>query len=168
MNLIRRRLLIAGGFALAAPGLWRLLATNRAVAATEDEPHFAVTHTQAQWRELLTEEQFEILRREGTEPSGSSPLLAEKRNGSYHCAGCGQAVFRSATKYESHTGWPSFWAPIDGAVGTRKDRSLIFLVRTEVHCSRCGGHLGHVFEDGPEPTGLRYCINGAALTFAPI
>lgn len=167
MNLLRRRLLIVGGFALAIPALWRSIAMTRAAAPAAGGADFAVRHTQAQWRDRLTEQQFEVLRHEATEPPGSSPLLAEKRKGTFHCAGCDQAVFRSETKYDSHTGWPSFWAPIEGAVGTRNDRSLLFLVRTEVHCSRCGGHLGHVFDDGPRPTGLRYCINGAALTFAP-
>ncbi|MCO6442417.1 MAG: peptide-methionine (R)-S-oxide reductase MsrB [Nitrococcus mobilis] len=169
MNPLRRRLLIAGGCALAVPILWHLVATPRVSTAIEDdyEHEFAVTRTPAQWRAQLTERQFEILRLEATEPRGSSPLLKEKRRGTYHCAGCDQAVFRSETKYDSRTGWPSFWAPIEDAIGTREDRSLLFVVRTEVHCSRCGGHLGHVFEDGPRPTGLRYCINGAALTFVP-
>ncbi|HSK40124.1 MAG TPA: peptide-methionine (R)-S-oxide reductase MsrB [Arenibaculum sp.] len=122
--------------------------------------------TDAEWRRILTPEQYEILRGHGTEPAGSSPLNTEKRTGTYHCTGCENALFASETKYESGTGWPSFYRPLPGAVGTSEDRSW-FMVRTEVHCARCGGHLGHVFEDGPEPTGLRYCLNGAALDFVP-
>ena len=125
-----------------------------------------MTHTKEEWRAKLTPAQFRVLREHGTERAGSSPLNAEKRTGVFHCAGCRQAVFESKTKFESGTGWPSFYAPIDGAVGTTTDRSF-FMTRTEVHCSRCGGHLGHVFEDGPPPTGLRYCMNGVAMTFEP-
>ena len=108
----------------------------------------------------------QVLRRHGTEPAGTSPLNAEKREGEFLCAGCGASLFHSDTKYESGSGWPSFYAPREGAVGTSTDKSLL-MTRTEVHCFRCGGHLGHVFEDGPEPTGLRYCMNGAALDFEP-
>ena len=114
----------------------------------------------------LTPEQSHVLREHGTERPGSSPLNAEKRDGLFHCAGCGHPLFSSATKFESGTGWPSFWAPLEGAVATTEDRSL-FMTRVEVHCAKCGGHLGHVFEDGPRPTGLRYCMNGVALDFAP-
>lgn len=167
MDIVRRRVLIAGGFALTAPILGHFIVALPAWAASEDGSGFAVSHTEAQWRQRLTARQFDVLRGEATEPRGSSPLLGEKREGTYHCAGCDQALFRSETKYDSHTGWPSFWAPIEGATGSRKDRSLLFMVRTEVHCSRCGGHLGHVFEDGPPPIGLRYCINGVALNFSP-
>ena len=117
-------------------------------------------------RRRLTPEQYRVLRQHGTERAGSSPLNKEHRAGTFVCAGCAQPLFSSETKFESGTGWPSFWAPIEGAVGTSEDRSF-FMTRTEVHCSRCGGHLGHVFEDGPPPTGLRYCMNGAALTFEP-
>jgi peptide-methionine (R)-S-oxide reductase len=120
--------------------------------------------TDDDWREVLSPEQFRVLRKHGTERAGSSPLNAEKREGTFVCAGCGQPVYRSDTKFESGTGWPSFWAPIDGAVETTSDRSW-FMTRTEVHCARCQGHLGHVFEDGPKPTGLRYCMNGAAMKF---
>ena len=133
---------------------------------TAKEETFPVTHTEEEWRQLLTPEQFRVLRRHGTERAGTSPLNAEKRPGHFVCAGCGQLLFSSETKFESGTGWPSFWQPIDGAVGTSEDRSL-FIVRTEVHCSRCGGHLGHVLPDGPPPTGLRYCMNGLALDFKP-
>ena len=117
-----------------------------------------------QWRNRLSREQYRVLRKEGTERAHTSPLNNEKRAGTFACAGCGQALFSSRTKYESHTGWPSFWRPLPGAVGTGKDRSL-GVVRNEVHCSRCGGHLGHVFNDGPPPTGLRYCMNSLAMSF---
>ena len=120
----------------------------------------------AQWRERLTPEQYRVLRRHGTERAGTSPLDGEKRPGRFLCAGCGAPLFDAATKFESGTGWPSFCAALDGAVGTETDRSL-FMTRTEVHCARCGGHLGHVFPDGPAPTGLRYCMNGVAMRFDP-
>ena len=122
--------------------------------------------TDRQWRERLTPEQFRVLREHGTERAGSSPLNEEKRAGTFHCAACSQILFSSATKFESGTGWPSFWAPVEGAVQTTVDRSY-GMTRTEVHCARCGGHLGHVFSDGPQPTGLRYCMNGVALGFEP-
>lgn len=126
-----------------------------------------VTKTDAEWRETLTPESFRILREHGTERAGTSPLNAEKRHGMFFCAGCGKELFSSETKYESGSGWPSFYAPVsDSAVATTEDRSL-FMRRTEVHCADCGGHLGHVFPDGPKPTGLRYCMNGAALKFKP-
>jgi len=120
----------------------------------------------ADWRGRLTPEQFRVLRRHGTERAGTSPLNAEKRQGIFACAGCGQPLFGADTKFESGTGWPSFFAPIEGAVGTTTDRGL-FMARTEVHCASCGGHLGHVFPDGPRPTGQRYCMNGVALRFEP-
>jgi peptide-methionine (R)-S-oxide reductase len=118
------------------------------------------------WRKTLTPEQFSILREHGTEPRGSSPLNREKREGTFKCAGCGKPVFASDAKFESGTGWPSFTQPIGGAVETDTDRSY-GMTRTEVHCAECGGHLGHVFPDGPQPTGLRYCMNGGAMTFEP-
>ena len=121
---------------------------------------------EAEWRAKLTPEQFRVLRGHGTERAGSSKLNAEKRPGRFRCAGCGAPLFDAATKFDSGTGWPSFWAPLDDAVGTSTDRSF-FMARTEVHCARCGGHLGHVFPDGPEPTGLRYCMNGVAMRFEP-
>ncbi len=127
---------------------------------------FPVTRTQEEWRRTLTPAQFRVLREHGTERAGSSPLNQEKREGKFVCAGCGQELFASDTKFESGTGWPSFWAPIEGAVETTEDRSF-FMTRTEVHCNRCGGHLGHVFDDGPQPTGQRYCMNGAAMGFKP-
>jgi len=119
-----------------------------------------------QWREALTPEQFQVLRQHGTERRGTSPLNKEKREGTFLCAGCGQPLFSSDTKYESGTGWPSFWRAKEQAVGTTVDQSY-GMTRVEVHCSRCGGHLGHVFPDGPEPTGMRYCMNGIALEFEP-
>jgi peptide-methionine (R)-S-oxide reductase len=128
---------------------------------------FEVTHTDAEWRKLLTPDQYAVLRQEATERAFSSPLNREKRRGTFACAGCGLENFSSATKFESGTGWPSFWAPIEKAVITKKDTSF-GTVRIAVECRRCGGHLGHVFDDGPKPTGLRYCMNGVALTFKPI
>ncbi|HVL20361.1 MAG TPA: peptide-methionine (R)-S-oxide reductase MsrB [Amaricoccus sp.] len=127
---------------------------------------FAVTHSDAEWRALLSPEAYDVLRHEGTERPFSSPLLDEHRAGVFTCAGCDLDLFASETKFESGTGWPSFWAPLDGAVGTSQDRTF-GMVRTAVYCSRCGGHLGHVFDDGPKPTGLRYCMNGVALGFRP-
>jgi peptide-methionine (R)-S-oxide reductase len=125
---------------------------------------FPFTLTEAEWRARLSDMSYRVLREEETERPNTSRLNTEKRTGTYHCAGCDQAAFASTTKYDSGTGWPSFWEPLPNAIGTRADPGL-FGSRTEVHCSRCGGHFGHVFTDGPEPTGLRYCMNGAALTF---
>lgn len=141
--------------------------TASKLAAGESESMtYEVTKTPEEWRKLLTPEQFYVLRKHGTERSHTSPLDKVYSAGVYKCAGCGQEVFSSETKFNSGTGWPSFYAPIEGHVGTSTDRSF-FMVRTEVHCSRCGGHLGHVFNDGPKPTGLRYCINGVAMNFDP-
>ena len=128
--------------------------------------HFAVEKTDEQWRRELTPEQYSVLRGHGTERPGSCALLAEHRAGTFSCAGCQQPLFVAERKFESGTGWPSFFDPIEGAIDTTTDRAY-GMVRTEVHCGRCGGHLGHVFDDGPAPTGLRYCINGVALTFDP-
>ncbi len=125
---------------------------------------FPVTRTDAEWRQLLTPEQFRVMRNHGTERPGSCALLAEKRTGSFACAGCGQKLFETKTKFESGTGWPSFNDPVPGSTETTVDRSF-GMTRTEVHCATCGSHLGHVFEDGPPPTHLRYCINGVAMTF---
>jgi peptide-methionine (R)-S-oxide reductase len=127
---------------------------------------FAVKKTEAEWRKLLSAEAYEVLFEHGTERPRSSPLNNEKRAGTYICAACNQPLFDAAKKYDSGTGWPSFWAPISGALGTSTDYRAI-LPRTEYHCSRCGGHQGHVFTDGPQPTGQRYCNNGVALAFVP-
>jgi peptide-methionine (R)-S-oxide reductase len=131
-----------------------------------DTKTYPVTHTDAEWRALLSPEQYYIMRQHGTERPGSCALNFEKRAGSFECAGCGQPLFKSGRKFESGTGWPSFNDPEPGAVETTEDRTF-GMVRTEVHCSRCGSHLGHVFPDGPPPTGLRYCINGVAMNFKP-
>ncbi|HYZ33119.1 MAG TPA: peptide-methionine (R)-S-oxide reductase MsrB [Crenalkalicoccus sp.] len=133
---------------------------------TAEAGHYPVEKTEAEWRAELSPGAFRVLRQHGTERAGSSSLNAEKRPGTFACAGCGQPLFEAGTKFESGTGWPSFFAPIEGAVGTETDRSF-FMTRTEVHCARCGGHLGHVFPDGPPPTGQRYCMNGVALRFEP-
>jgi peptide-methionine (R)-S-oxide reductase len=129
-------------------------------------PSIASALTDDEWRKRLSPEAYEVLRKHGTEIAGSSPLDVEKRKGTYHCAGCDLSVFSSTTKFDSGTGWPSFWAPLPHAVATSNDTSMGDS-RTEVHCSRCEGHLGHVFADGPQPTGLRYCMNGVALSFVP-
>ena len=139
--------------------------TSRAEMKNSVE-QFPVSKSDEEWRRTLSPEQFKVLREHGTERAFTSPLNAEKREGTFVCAACGQRLFSSETKFESGTGWPSFYKPLDGAVGTTTDRSW-FMVRTEVHCSRCGGHLGHVFPDGPKPTGLRYCMNGVAMKFEP-
>jgi peptide-methionine (R)-S-oxide reductase len=127
---------------------------------------FEIDHSEEEWRRRLSPEQYRVLREHGTERAGTSPLDREKRAGTFHCAGCGAPLFRSEQKFDSGTGWPSFWRSLDDAVETSTDRSF-FMVRTEVHCARCGGHLGHVFDDGPPPTGQRYCMNGVAMTFEP-
>jgi peptide-methionine (R)-S-oxide reductase len=140
---------------------------KRLFARDEAPPEtFTVTHTDDEWRQRLNPAQFQVLRKHGTERAGTSKLNAEKRQGTFVCAGCGKKLFPSATKFESGTGWPSFTAPLEGAVVTTEDRSL-FMTRTEVHCADCGGHLGHVFPDGPRPTGQRYCMNGVAMDFSP-
>jgi peptide-methionine (R)-S-oxide reductase len=131
--------------------------------ATDTET-FPVTFTEEEWRNRLSAAQYHVLRKHGTERAGTSALNAEKRHGTFLCAGCGQELFSSETKFESGTGWPSFYQPLEAAVGTSEDRSF-FMTRTEVHCSKCGGHLGHVFDDGPRPTGQRYCMNGVAMDF---
>lgn len=162
-NTTRRPFLLAGtaGALALAAGLF----PRRAPAAAASEV-FEVMHSDAEWRARLTPQQYAILRKEGTERAGTSPLNGEKRAGTFACAGCALPLFSSTTKFESGTGWPSFWKPLDNAVATRKDLAY-GMVRTEVHCRRCGGHMGHLFDDGPRPTGLRYCMNGLSLTFSP-
>jgi peptide-methionine (R)-S-oxide reductase len=137
---------------------------NQDVRAPADADR--VVKDESEWRRLLTPEQFRVLRKHGTERAGTSPLNGEHRKGMFHCAGCSLPLFASDAKFDSGTGWPSFWQPLEHAVETSTDRSF-FTTRTEVHCRRCGGHLGHVFEDGPAPTGLRYCMNGVAMKFQP-
>jgi peptide-methionine (R)-S-oxide reductase len=153
-----------GGTATVLAGYFPTRDAARA-AAPQAIP-FEITKADAEWKRLLTPEQYAILRQHGTERAGTSSLNKEHRRGVYVCAGCELPLFKSETKFDSGTGWPSFWTPIEGAVGTTVDESF-FMRRTEVHCRRCGGHLGHVFDDGPKPTGLRYCINGVALKFVP-
>ncbi|PXX25068.1 MULTISPECIES: peptide-methionine (R)-S-oxide reductase MsrB [Burkholderia] len=175
----RHLLLFAGATGLAAlaalSSAGRRALVGRAFAAPPAVPPpaaprmaapFEITLSDAEWHRRLTPAQFAILRDAGTERPFSSPLNDEHRPGTFACAGCDLALFSSATKFDSHTGWPSFWKPLDHAVGTHADASF-GMVRTEVHCRRCGGHLGHVFDDGPPPTGLRYCMNGLALAFHP-
>lgn len=155
----RRHLLGTGSIAFVAAAT--VGCGSQSTAATGK---FAITKTPAEWKKQLGPQRFHILRQEGTERPYSSPLNAEKRRGTYACAGCGLPVFTSATKFDSGTGWPSFWREIAGNVGFKRDTSLM-MVRTEEHCRRCGGHLGHVFDDGPRPTGKRHCINGLSLVF---
>jgi len=155
----RRALLGTVGIGGAA---WLLLRPQEVEATGQ----FAVAKTPAEWRRTLGPQRYRILREAGTERPYSSPLNKEHRRGLFACAGCGLPLFSSTTKFDSHTGWPSFFRPLPNAVVTKSDRSLL-MERTEVLCRRCGGHLGHVFEDGPRPTGLRYCMNGLALTFRP-
>lgn len=158
----RRQLFLAtvGGVAVLIGAKWFGSSAIEAAAA------FEIEKSDAEWRKLLTPAQYYVLRQHGTERTGSSPLDHEKRKGTYRCTGCDLALFSSETKFDSGTGWPSFYRPLPNAVGTSEDRSFL-VMRTEVHCRRCGGHLGHVFNDGPKPTGLRYCMNGVALKFVP-
>ena len=161
--MIHRRNVLFGGAAAAAlaagAGIWL---TNDTVAGGT----FPLDLSEEEWRARLTPEEYAVLRKGATERPFSSPLNDESRDGVFTCGGCAEALYRAETKFESGTGWPSFTQAIDGAVGTKPDRSLL-MVRTEVHCANCGGHLGHIFDDGPEPTGKRHCLNGAALDFEP-
>ncbi|WP_404787904.1 peptide-methionine (R)-S-oxide reductase MsrB [Altericista sp. CCNU0014] len=161
----RRYLLQASAAMVGAAGLSRYLsgcAKERAVAT----PPFEVVKTETEWRKILTPAQFYVLRQHGTEQAGTSPLDRQYGKGNYRCVGCDLPLFASNAKFNSGTGWPSFYAPIEKAIGTSEDK-MFGMTRTEVHCRRCGGHLGHVFLDGPPPTGQRYCINGVALKFVP-
>jgi peptide-methionine (R)-S-oxide reductase len=160
--MIDRRMMFLGAGSLAVIGILSWLRGEEVSAAGP----FEVAKSDEEWRRVLQPAQYRVLRQHGTEPPFSSPLNAEKRKGTFACAGCELPLFSSDAKFESGTGWPSFTAPLDNAVGTSVDRSL-FIARTEVHCRRCGGHLGHVFDDGPAPTGKRYCMNGVALQFVP-
>ena len=162
----REFLLAAGGIIPAALAGCTAGADSSTAGREVQGTRFEVVKTDDEWKKILTPAQFRILRGHDTERAGSSPLNNEHRNGTYHCAGCDLPLYSSKAKFESGTGWPSFFAPLDKAIGTSIDRSL-FEVRTEVHCRRCGGHLGHVFDDGPPPTGKRYCMNGAAMIFKP-
>jgi len=168
--MMSKRTFLMSGLAALGASAAAFAGGRRTHAAAAGSPAqsgpFEITHSEEEWRKLLSPEQFYILRQHGTERAGTSPLDKEHRTGTFACAGCDLPLFLSTTKYDSGTGWPSFWAPIEGAIGTSEDRSF-FAVRTEVHCRRCGGHLGHVFDDGPPPTGLRYCMNGVALVFVP-
>ncbi len=160
--LTRRQVLWTGASALAV-----LIATRYfGSPASQAAETFEVSHSDAEWHGLLTPVQYAVLRQEATERPFSSPLDHETRAGIFDCAGCDLPLFSSKTKYDSRTGWPSFWQPLDDAIGTSDD-TFLAMKRTEVHCRRCGGHLGHVFNDGPPPTGLRYCMNGVAMTFKP-
>lgn len=161
--MFRRKLLLAGAATLSAGAVFRL---GHSAATPAAIGPFAVERTEEDWRRLLTPAQFRVLREHGTERPGSSPLDREHRAGLFACAGCEQPLYRSDDKFDSRTGWPSFTQPIAGATGTAEDWGILGL-RTEVHCARCGGHLGHVFADGPPPTGTRHCLNGDALAFRP-
>ena len=162
---MKRRSILLGTLAAVSGGaLATFLPVARGTAG--ETTGFEFVRTEDEWRALLTPAEYRVLREHGTERAGSSPLDKVYDPGTYHCAGCDLALFSSETKFDSRTGWPSFHTPLEGAVGTTEDSSF-FMKRTEVHCARCGGHLGHVFNDGPPPTGLRYCINGVALKFVP-
>jgi peptide-methionine (R)-S-oxide reductase len=156
----KRYFILGGGAAIGSAWLAQYLTGRSEQESAIAKTQFEINKTEEEWRKILTRQQFQVLRLEGTEAPGSSPLLKEHRTGTFACSGCDLPLFSSKTKYESGTGWPSFYEPIEGAIAMRQDG-----LRKEVHCRRCGGHLGHVFEDGPNPTGLRYCMNGVSLKF---
>jgi peptide-methionine (R)-S-oxide reductase len=163
---MKKRYLLQAGTAFVGAVWLSQYSHRRLESMTTAKDKFEVSKTEEEWRKTLTPEQFQVLRKHGTERAGTSPLDKNYEKGTYECAGCELPLFTSETKFNSGTGWPSFYQPIEGAVDTSVDRSF-FMTRVEVHCHRCGGHLGHVFEDGPKPTGKRYCMNGVALKFVP-
>jgi peptide-methionine (R)-S-oxide reductase len=166
--MLTRRTFGLAGLAAVAAGLRTVgsHANEETMTTGTTEKQFEITKTPAEWRKILTPEQYSVLRQHGTERAGTSPLDKNHAPGIYECAACALPLFASQAKFDSGTGWPSFFKPLDNAIGTSVDKGF-FMTRTEVHCRRCGGHLGHVFNDGPPPTGLRYCMNGVALKFVP-
>lgn len=163
---ISRRGFLRGSLKMVVVGAGSAVLASGVVQADGTEV-FEIVKSDQEWLKLLGKDRYEILRKEDTERPGTSALLKEKRKGVFHCAGCDLPVYSSETKYESGTGWPSFYNALPNAIRTREDRRLIFSVRTEVHCRRCGGHFGHIFDDGPAPTGKRHCLNGLSLIFKP-
>jgi len=163
---MKKRYFLEASAVLTGAALLSQFINPRSEIVAGSNTEFEVTKSEEEWREILTKEQFQVLRKHGTERAFTSPLDKQYAAGTYICAGCELPLFKSDTKFNSGTGWPSFYAPIEGAIATTVDRSF-FMTRTEVHCRRCGGHLGHVFADGPAPTGQRYCMNGVALKFIP-